>query len=1508
MTEQIQEAFWLTSADYQQLLYVSPAFETIWGRSRESLYTYPGGYLNLIVDSIHPNDRERVVAAFGNLLEAECKAEYRLVRPDGSIRWVRSRSFPVQNPFGETWGIAGLSEDITERKQAEEILYQREQQFRTLVEHSPDIIARFDRQLRYLYVSPAVEAETGQPPEDYLGKTFGELGIPEPIVSLSEQSLRHVFQTGEYSEIEFSFSFPDQLKYYQSRFAPEFAADGSVEFVLEICRDITKNKQTEAALRESEEGFRTMFEAAPIGIVLVNSNGRFLQTNPTFQELFGYTDTELQNLSCIDLTHPEHQVENANLFQELFLGKRTRYSLEKRCFRKDGCIVWASVCVSVVCDASGLPQYAIGMIQDISDRKHAELKLFQARDQLEQRVAERTAELEQANIRLQQEIAERSAVQEALKSQQEFLRAVLDINPNIIFVKNREGKYTLANQAYADFYGMSIENVLGKTDAEVNPNPEDVEQFLSQDQEVFTTLQQKFIPEQSCYTVTGERRWYQTIKKPLFSSHGQVSQILGIATDITRRKQAELELQQAKEQLRAVLDAVPGYVSWISAEGRYLGVNRQLADSFNLSPDAFVGKELGFLKNSPEFTQFMTQFLASSAQTDRQVIEVQVNGSTRSYLIAAQKYQQSTMAVLVGIDITERKQAEEALKAQKEFLQTIIDNNPNVIFVTDTEGKYVLVNQIYADSHATTVEDVIGKTAAELHPNQADVEYYTAQDKEVIATLRQKFMPEELYTLSGEARWYQTTKKPLFSSDGQVCQILGVATDITERKLAQEELKAQKEFLQIIIDTNPNRIFVKDREGKYILANKACADFHGIAVEDLLGHTDAEVMLDPADVKLFVKEDLEVLTTLQTKCSPEVPCHTPTGEVRWWSVIKKPLLSKDGQAFHVFGVCTDITERKLAEEQVRESESQLRLALEAARMDSWNWNFQTGKIIRSNNFQQLYGFTPNPSGVTYEEFLELVHPEDRDRIRQTDERALETGDGYDSEFRIILPDGSLRWVQSKGQVFYDETGKAVRMAGVNLDISDRKLAEEQLRQSEEQLRLALDAANMGFWDWNLQTGKVARSSNLERLYGWVPNTADETKDRFFKTLHPDDYKLLKEADRHAIETGEGYDIEFRIIMPDGSIRWLASKGQVFYDESGLPVRMAGINLDISDRKFAEEQLRQSQALLHLALDAANMGFWEWNLQTGKVIRSQSLQRMLGWVPNTADDTNDAFLKILHPDDHELFNKAEQHAIETGEGYDIEFRILLPDGSIRWLEAKGRVIYDETGNPARIAGIDVDISERKLAEIKIKESLQEKEVLLQEIHHRVKNNLQVISSLLDLQSQHIQNQPMLEIFRESQSRIRSMALVHEKLYQSKDCAKIIFVDYVETLTSYLFQVYGVKAENITLNLKIDDISLNIDTAIPCGLIINELVSNSLKYAFPNRKEGVITVIFQSSLNGQRKLIVKDNGIGLSANFKLDHVKSLGLKLVNVLTKQIEGTIAVNRNAGTEFRISFLEINH
>ena len=215
----------------------------------------------------------------------------------------------------------------------------------------------------------------------------------------------------------------------------------------------------------------------------------------------------------------------------------------------------------------------------------------------------------------------------------------------------------------------------------------------------------------------------------------------------------------------------------------------------------------------------------------------------------------------------------------------------------------------------------------------------------------------------------------------------------------------------------------------------------------------------------------------------------------------------------------------------------------------------------------------------------------------------------------------------------------------------------------------------------------------------------------------------------------------------------------------------------------------------------------------------------------------------------------------------------------------------------------EIIERKRAEEKINTSLQEKVVLLREIHHRVKNNLQVISSLLNLQSGYIEDKKSLEIFRESQTRVRSMALIHEKLYQSKDLNKIEFSEYIESLIKDLFKSYNVDSDRIKLNSKMEGIFFEIDTAILCGLIINELVSNSLKHAFPLNKKGEIFISLDKDDNNKYTLILKDNGIGFPPNVDFRKTESLGLQLVTTLTEQLGGTIELHKNGYTEFIIAF-----
>lgn len=222
-------------------------------------------------------------------------------------------------------------------------------------------------------------------------------------------------------------------------------------------------------------------------------------------------------------------------------------------------------------------------------------------------------------------------------------------------------------------------------------------------------------------------------------------------------------------------------------------------------------------------------------------------------------------------------------------------------------------------------------------------------------------------------------------------------------------------------------------------------------------------------------------------------------------------------------------------------------------------------------------------------------------------------------------------------------------------------------------------------------------------------------------------------------------------------------------------------------------------------------------------------------------------------------------------------------------------------------LQADIAERKRMEEKIRAALREKEVLLKEVHHRVKNNMQVISSILDLQSMYIKNNHTLKVFADSQNRIRSMALVHEKLYESKDLARIDFAEYVRSMTGHLLSLHGA-GDGVRFSIDIKDVLLDVNAAIPCGLIINELVSNSLKYAFPKGRKGEIHIGLRLAKDNKFTLTVKDNGVGLPKGLDFRKTESLGLQLVIMLTEQLDGSIEVDTRKGTTFKITFAGPNN
>ena len=297
--------------------------------------------------------------------------------------------------------------------------------------------------------------------------------------------------------------------------------------------------------------------------------------------------------------------------------------------------------------------------------------------------------------------------------------------------------------------------------------------------------------------------------------------------------------------------------------------------------------------------------------------------------------------------------------------------------------------------------------------------------------------------------------------------------------------------------------------------------------------------------------------------------------------------------------------------------------------------------------------------------------------------------------------------------------------------------------------------------------------------------------------------------------------------------------------------------------------------------------------------SPQIEALLGFSQEEWMSDPVLWFRQLHPDDRALWNEEFARGCATGGPFRAECRFLTKTGEVVWVHGEARLIPDESGQPVLLQGVAFDITETKKAAEIVKSSLREKELLLKEIHHRVKNNLQITSSLLRLQAAKIPDAAVRQVLRESQDRIRSMALVHEMLYRSQDLARVDFPQYVRALVPQLFRSYN-PGGRIRYRVEIDEIVFGVDLAVPCGLIINELVANALKHAFPGDRRGEICVRMKLEQDRYR-LSVEDDGIGFPAGLDVSQTGTLGLQLVRTLTEQIGGRLQEKTGQGTAFVI-------
>ena len=482
-------------------------------------------------------------------------------------------------------------------------------------------------------------------------------------------------------------------------------------------------------------------------------------------------------------------------------------------------------------------------------------------------------------------------------------------------------------------------------------------------------------------------------------------------------------------------------------------------------------------------------------------------------------------------------------------------------------------------------------------------------------------------------------------------------------------------------------------------------------------------------------------------------------------------------------------------------------------------------------------------------------------------------------------------------IFRLPTGEIV---AVYNDITERMQAEETLRESEENMRYIVKHDPNAIAVYDRELHYIAVSDRYLQDYDVKE---ENVIGKHHYEVFPEMPQRWKEVHQRCLAGAIERNDDDSFDRPDGSItynRWECRPWRRLNGEIGGMITYTEVT---TERKKAERALRESEKQYRELYEFLPIPVYEMDFEANITAANRAIFKAFR---ATEEDFKKGFnaWKLLSPQDVQKSRVNIQRLLkgEAIEGTEYVFTRL--DGSTFPALIISSVIFDR-GRPLGLRGAIIDITERKQTEDALQTALREKEILLREIHHRVKNNMQVISSLFNLQAGQITAENARRVLKEGQLRIRSMALVHEKLYQSRDLSKVDFADYLRSLAALLFHFYRVEAGRIRLETHLEPVYLSVNSAVPSGLLVNELVSNSLKHAFPADRKGTVEIGLRKDEDGRVELRVADDGVGLPGSLDFRRTESLGLQIVNLLADQLGGTIVLGDGNGTDVRISFRE---
>ncbi len=913
--------------------------------------------------------------------------------------------------------------------------------------------------------------------------------------------------------------------------------------------------------------------------------------------------------------------------------------------------------------------------------------------------------------------------------------------------------------------------------------------------------------------------------------------------------------------------------------------------------------------------------------------KIEVNVGNKVYLVVFSPLPEQECVNISGFDISDQKKLDEKPHKSEEKYQKIFNLIEEGIaiceLIMDEKDQPIDViileaNPAYEKHSGLRREQVIGRPLKEVLPTLEPI--WLDCCSKVTRTRTGTHFEEYNASLN---KYFEVFAYPMEDN----C-FIAIYSDTTERKRAGEEIKNASNMLQLIMNNIPQAIFWKDCNSRYLGCNNVFSEDAGVqSPENIVGKTDYDLPWTVKQTAEYRECDLRVMKNDTPEYHIIEQQRTADGKLTWLDTNKIPLHDAKGNVIGILGTYEDITERKEAEESLRLLNLYNRSLIETS-LDPLVTIGHDGKITDVNKAtEQVTGYSRNELiGTDFSDYF--TEPEKAKKVYQ---KVFDEGFVIDYELEIRNKNGKETPVLYNASEYKDESGNVIGVFAAARDITESRKAKEflkrahdtlekkvkvrtaelekaynSLKESEKSLAEAQEMAHIGNWEWDIFNDKAYWSEEMYRIFKRDPQKFAPSLKEYYSYIHPDDLDYYCKVNDY-IKKVPTSGLDFRIVLANGEERTLHIKSDFIFDDKNNLIRVKGIVQDITESKRVEEKLRESEEKYRNIVETANEGISLIDNELKLTYVNKKIEDMIGY------SSEEIIGKPMWDFISEESKPFVRSVLERGLGdfENPEFKYIRKDGSSLWAQVNAKPIFNNEGKFMGIMTMLTDITKRKEAE----ETLKNIEIARkQEIHHRIKNNLQVISSLLDLQAEkfrgnkNIENSQVLEAFRESQDRVISMALIHEELHKGKQIDTINISNYIEDLADHLLLTYRVGNTNIVLDTDIEkDIFFDMDTAVPLGIIVNELISNSLKHAFPNRNNGEIQIKLhrengecgiEESRSTTFNLSVADNGVGIPEDSDIEDIDSLGLQLVTTLVEQLDGELKLRKDNGSKFTIRFM----